>query len=51
MSSVGELSAVPLNQERGHTHKERRVSIDRRRASKKMAILGKLIHKNKVTGS
>ncbi len=35
-SSVGELSAVPLNQERGHTHKERRVSTDGKRDEKEM---------------
>lgn len=40
-SSVGELSAVPLNQERGHTHKERRVSTDRKREMRKnWQILG-----------
>ena len=40
-SSVGELSAVPLNQERGHTHNERRVSMDRKiKTRKKWQILG-----------
>lgn len=50
MSSVGELSAVPLNQERGHTHKERRVSIDRKRDRKEMAVLEQrqLFQRNKV---
>lgn len=31
---------MPLNQERGHTHKERRVSKERKTGGKDMAILG-----------
>lgn len=37
MSSVGKLSPVPLNQERGHTQKERRVSKDRKTNRKEMS--------------